>query len=773
MAVAGAVARGWPRRVVAGWRYQDAGGRDLRLDVLRGCLVVAMLVDHLGGESWLFLITGGNRFFVSAAEGFVFLSGLVMGLVYARLIARDGLGAATRRALRRAATLYGWAVLLGVGFQVVSHWAGASWAESLDDLAGYALGVATLRHSTYLADVLMLYALLVLVAPLALALLARGRTGLMLGGSVGLWGLYQLGLTGPIDRALGGLVWFPPLAWQFVFLGGLALGFHWRGLRARLAGRGWAWPLAALAALAAGLIALSIWAPGSPLADPVAAVFGKEDVRAGRLLAAAVFFPLLFGLTTLAWRPLRAGLGWLLAPLGQRALLAYALHLGLALLAHVWWPRIPGYDLNNPAINTLAQVLMVLLLWALVQALPRLGDAPAAAAAALAGRLRAGRLRASRQWRLAGAGLATLLAGAMIALVPPLAAHAPVSRAPVLADGPALAASAGEHATSAPPAAGAAPRAPAGPTPLAKRAAPAVPTPIARRAAPAAPTPLAGRGPAAPGPAGGEAAEAPQAAPPAAVLALDQGHPTGWGRTEEHTFFSPALGRQMPYLVYLPGDYEWSEARYPVLYLLHGLGGDRTEWQSYGLIRRADELMAGGKLAPMLIVLPEGEQSYWVNHVDGPAWGDYVALDLVEHVDGRYRTRPEPGQRAIGGLSMGAHAALTLSMAYPERFGVVGVHSPSLRPAEQALPFFGAGAAFNERDPIALIEAGRLPTNLRLWLDVGDQDWWLDSVLRLREALQRRNIPHTWRLWQGIHDGPYWAEHVDDYLHFYDEALRR
>lgn len=751
VARAGAGVPVWPRRVIVSWRYQEAGGRDARLDLLRGCLVVAMLVDHLGGQSWLFHLTGGNRFFVSAAEGFVFLSGLVMGLVYARLIARDGMGAAVRRALRRAALLYVWAVALGVGFQVVSHWAGASWAEALDDPAGYALGIATLQHSTYLADVLMLYALLVLIAPLALALLARGRSALVVGGSVGLWGLYQVGLTGPIDRAFGGLSWFPPCAWQVVFLGGLVLGYHWRGLRARLAGRRWTWPLAALAAAAAGLIALSIWAPGSRLADSVAAFFGKEELRAGRLLAAAVFFPLLFGLATLVWRPLRAGLGWLLIPLGQQALLAYALHLGLALLAHVWWPRIPGYDLNNPAINTLAQMLMVLLLWALVQALPRLREASAAGLVALAARRRMG-------WpgRLAGAGLVALLAGGMVVLVQPLAA-----RVPVLAGEPAPAPSVVGYAASVAPAAGERRAAPAGPTPLAKRAVPAAPTPIAARgAAPAARV--------------GEAAGmTPPALPSAAAgEALDQVQPSSWGRTEEHHFFSQALGRDMPYLIYLPGDYDQSGERYPVLYLLHGLGGDRTEWQEYGLVRRADELMAGGSVPPMLIVLPEGEQSYWVNHVEGPRWGDYVALDLVEHIDGQYRTRPTPGQRAIGGLSMGAHAALTLSMAYPERFGVVGVHSPSLRPAEQALPFFGTGAAFDQRDPIALIEAGRLPANLRLWLDVGDQDWWLDAVLRLHHALEQRNIPHHWRLWQGIHDGPYWAEHVADYLRFYGEALK-
>src|SRR4051794_8322784 len=66
----------------SGWRYAEAGKRDLRLDLLRGFAVFAMVVDHIGGVSWFHLLSGGNRFFVSAAEVFVFISGLMVGLIY-------------------------------------------------------------------------------------------------------------------------------------------------------------------------------------------------------------------------------------------------------------------------------------------------------------------------------------------------------------------------------------------------------------------------------------------------------------------------------------------------------------------------------------------------------------------------------------------------------------------------------------------------------------------------------------------------------------------
>src|SRR5207245_8225024 len=81
-------------------------GRDQRIDLLRGFCVVAMIVDHIAGPSFLYAVTGGNRFYTSAAEAFIFISGLVMGLVYQRLIVRHGLRPALRRPVQRAVTLY-------------------------------------------------------------------------------------------------------------------------------------------------------------------------------------------------------------------------------------------------------------------------------------------------------------------------------------------------------------------------------------------------------------------------------------------------------------------------------------------------------------------------------------------------------------------------------------------------------------------------------------------------------------------------------------------
>src|SRR6476661_8406612 len=101
--------------------YPRAEKRDLRIDLLRGFCVFAMIIDHIGGSSWLYALTGGNRWLVSAAEGFVFLSGLTMGLVYREKIRRAGLRAAAMAALRRAGTLYLLTVALTLIFTALAR----------------------------------------------------------------------------------------------------------------------------------------------------------------------------------------------------------------------------------------------------------------------------------------------------------------------------------------------------------------------------------------------------------------------------------------------------------------------------------------------------------------------------------------------------------------------------------------------------------------------------------------------------------------------------
>ena len=83
----------------------------------------------------------------------------------------------------------------------------------------------------------------------------------------------------------------------------------------------------------------------------------------------------------------------------------------------------------------------------------------------------------------------------------------------------------------------------------------------------------------------------------------------------------------MPYRVYLPPGYTEGTRHYPSLYLLHGMGGSDREWQDLGIASAADRLIAAGQIAPLIIVMPEGARSYWVDQASGgEQWGHYLSL---------------------------------------------------------------------------------------------------------------------------------------------------
>jgi S-formylglutathione hydrolase FrmB len=253
------------------------------------------------------------------------------------------------------------------------------------------------------------------------------------------------------------------------------------------------------------------------------------------------------------------------------------------------------------------------------------------------------------------------------------------------------------------------------------------------------------------------------------------------GLIADREFSSESLGRTMPYRIYLPPGYNQAGAeeqapsrRYPVLYLLHGLGGSARQWTDLGLAEELDRLAAGGGWSPWIVVMPAGRAGYWVNHADGgPRWGDYVARDLVAHVDATYRTIPRREARAIGGLSMGGHGALQLALNYPDVFGVAGAHSPSLRGADSAPAYFGGESGFARRDPISLVRQSQVASPPLIWIDVGQDDFWRSAAEALHQALLERGWAHEWRVYAGEHDGWYWGDHLWEYLPFYNAAFQK
>jgi enterochelin esterase-like enzyme len=199
----------------------------------------------------------------------------------------------------------------------------------------------------------------------------------------------------------------------------------------------------------------------------------------------------------------------------------------------------------------------------------------------------------------------------------------------------------------------------------------------------------------------------------------------------------------------------------------------------YGALKAADEMIKSGQIAPMLIVLPQGDQAYWLDLANGSRWGEYMAHDVVTEIDMRWRTIRSREARALGGLSMGAQGALQLGLRNPDTFGIIGAHSPTLRNWGETVAFFppdfyGDEAYFNEHEPFGLATANPdAARRLKIWLDVGADDaFWTAPTTAYSELLTSLGVPHELHYLPGNHNGDeYWRLHTKTYLRFYARAF--
>ena len=351
------------------WRYEATGegrgARDLRVDLLRGFCVVVMIIDHVGGEqSWLYVFTGGNRWIVSAAEGFVLLSGFTMGMVHNRTINVKGVRAMFEKVFGRAWLLYTLTVALTIAFAAVSTALGAPYVEQQTPAHGrldFAVSVLTFHRTYSLTDILVLYTLLVLMAGPALWLIARGYTGLVIAASITAWVVEQL-WPERVPRAWeivdGG---FPFSAWQLMFFMGLVIGFHRERLAKLLRPR----PLVAfglamvIALYVIRFATIHLLASGTGDVDVHELLFDKNDARIGRVIALFAAASFAYAAVTLAWGPVRRVVGWLLLPMGKHALFAYAVQL----FAVAFWSSELMAPVRLDRENALFQASAVLFVW--------------------------------------------------------------------------------------------------------------------------------------------------------------------------------------------------------------------------------------------------------------------------------------------------------------------------------------------------------------------------------------------------------------------------
>jgi hypothetical protein len=377
-----------PRALLKRWRYHDEGRRDLRLDFLRGYAIFAMVSDHVAGISWLSPLTGANRFVVSAAEGFVLLAGVVIGMVYGRRVQRDGWLPAAEAILHRAAILYGVTVSLTLLFVALFEftdlrlWLDRSYGLGLTDPVELVVGTLTLHFTYHGTDILWMYTILIAAAPLALLMVATGRSWLLLAASWLLWLVYQFfPAQAAIPWVATNVNYFPVAAWQVIFVTGLVFGYH-RDTVVRVFERlpAPAWLLVFTVAVAFLIVIqrqhdsgrLAPWPILGRLAgDYYFVLFDKPSLAIGRLIAFALVAGFAYALVTVLWSPLRRTFGWLLLPLGTSSLRAYAIHLLIIVLVYNVDHLARLYDRSRTG-NTILQVVTLGLTFAIVVAWSRL-----------------------------------------------------------------------------------------------------------------------------------------------------------------------------------------------------------------------------------------------------------------------------------------------------------------------------------------------------------------------------------------------------------------
>lgn len=215
--------------------------------------------------------------------------------------------------------------------------------------------------------------------------------------------------------------------------------------------------------------------------------------------------------------------------------------------------------------------------------------------------------------------------------------------------------------------------------------------------------------------------------------------------------------------VYTPAGYEADYRNYPVLYLLHGMGGDEEAWVATGRVAEImDNLIAEGRVAPMIVVMPNGcmrhdaapgysSEGFYKPYMSGSMDGSFEEYfdDVVEWVDAHYRTYPTKERRAIAGLSMGGFHAMQISKRYPDMFDYVGLFSAAIYRGEE-------GVSMYENLEAAVAEQFDKGVAL-YWIGIGKDDFLYDENVKFRALLDAKEYEyeyveseggHTWRNWR-------------------------
>ncbi|WP_113922773.1 esterase [Cognataquiflexum aquatile] len=238
------------------------------------------------------------------------------------------------------------------------------------------------------------------------------------------------------------------------------------------------------------------------------------------------------------------------------------------------------------------------------------------------------------------------------------------------------------------------------------------------------------------------------------------------GTVARRWYDSPGLGMDRRLTIYTPPGYETSSEKYPVLYLLHGAGGDEEAWIALGRTAQIlDNLIAQGKAKPMIVVMPNGNVSQDAAPGEGSAGfykpqfmaprtmdGSYEGsfMDIIKFVESSYRVKADKSNRAIAGLSMGGFHTLHISRFFPNTFDYMGLFSAAIMPREDA-----TGKVYSDFDNTLTTQ---MKNGYKLyWIAIGKTDFLYKANVEYREKLDKMGMKydyveseggHTWRNWR-------------------------
>lgn len=228
-------------------------------------------------------------------------------------------------------------------------------------------------------------------------------------------------------------------------------------------------------------------------------------------------------------------------------------------------------------------------------------------------------------------------------------------------------------------------------------------------------------------------------------------------------------GRERRMTIYTPAGYEEGKGRYPVLYLLHGMGGDEDAWSATGRVAEImDNLIAEGKAEAMIVVMTNGctkhvsapgysHEGMWRPYMSGSMDGSFEAMfpSIVEWVDDHYRTKAKRSYRAIAGLSMGGFHSMQISKEYPAMFEYVGLFSAAIFRGKECVETYANTEAKLER---------QFQEGVKLyWIGIGKDDFLYDENVRYRALLDSEGYPYTYRESEGGHIWRNWRIYLGEY----------